>query len=221
MKKIYVKGNYLIIEIDPDNQIINPKKEIIFNREPDTDTFIYKSGGYTRRFNYTEFSKEDGSSFGSLAEFETFIYENTGNFNGGGIAPEPTKNYKEVVGYVNQNGEDNPTLTILYSDVDLKLIETPELFARTNPGEYSLIFSEIIDLEKVFFQNSCYYIASVNSSFSYSDMFFVLDKQESTQNTLNFKNYPNALQGNASGDPITMQPVDMVVNAPFYLRIYE
>lgn len=102
MKKIYSKGNYLFITFLDGGGIIYPKKEILFYRINKTQFFIYQTldKKYYYKYDYSEFTKEDGTAFSSVDEFETFIAENTGNFNSGsGQNPDPqaSENIPKVI----------------------------------------------------------------------------------------------------------------------------
>ena len=102
MKKIYVKGNYLVIDYPNGTKLMSPCPNIKMGRVSNSDEFYYRTIDKTRwlDFTWTEFEKEDGSAFSSIEEFETFVTENTGNFkSGSGQNPDPqaSENIPKVI----------------------------------------------------------------------------------------------------------------------------
>ena len=83
MTKIYAQGNYIVIEANNERTTFQ-KKGVGFEIVNDDGLYIlnYKELpiGY---FNYSDVKKEDGSDYATPLEFETFLFENTGNFNSG------------------------------------------------------------------------------------------------------------------------------------------
>ena len=83
MTKIYSQGNYIVIEANNERNTLQ-KKGVGFEIVNDDGLYIlnYKELpiGY---FNYSDVKKEDGSDYATPLEFETFLFENTGNFNSG------------------------------------------------------------------------------------------------------------------------------------------
>ena len=90
---IYTEGNYFTIKSEVDEYFYGHRKDVIVDKD-NIDLQNY------RVFNVKDFSdkiilkigsilKQDNSSY-SQVEWETFYKENTGNFNGGGTAPNPT-----------------------------------------------------------------------------------------------------------------------------------
>ena len=88
--KIYVKGNYLYVKDSNSKQFSGSSKNIDI-REDDNDGSTYRISGLmgfdsNRVIFLEQVEKENGTPY-SLAEWETFYTQNTGNFNGGGTAP--------------------------------------------------------------------------------------------------------------------------------------
>lgn len=89
MNKVYTKGNYLILELANGTVITQPRKNISFTRVSKTDYFEYvvidkPNSSFNKTYDWTNFVNESGVVVWSSAEeFETFISDNTGNFNSG------------------------------------------------------------------------------------------------------------------------------------------
>lgn len=83
MTKIYAQGNYIVIEANNERNTFS-KKGVGFKIVNDYGLYSlnYKELPIGD-FNYQEVKKEDGSDYTTSLEFETFLFENTGNFNSG------------------------------------------------------------------------------------------------------------------------------------------
>ena len=88
MTKIYAQGNYIVIEANNERKTFQ-KKGVGFEIVNYDGLYSLNDKGLPiGDFNYSEVKKEDGSGYATPLEFETFLFENTGNFNGGGSAPD-------------------------------------------------------------------------------------------------------------------------------------
>lgn len=89
--KIYAKGNYIVVVDVLKNEYFYGTKKEVFVDKSNVNKNTYKIFNVKHFNNETVLQipnilKEDGSAYSEL-EFDTFYQENTGNFNGGGIAP--------------------------------------------------------------------------------------------------------------------------------------
>ena len=83
MTKIYAQGNYIVIEANNERKTFQ-KKGVGFEIVNDDGLYSLNDKGLPMGdFNYSEVKKEDGSDYATALEFETFLFENTGNFNSG------------------------------------------------------------------------------------------------------------------------------------------
>ena len=115
--KIYVKGNYLVIVDTKKNEYFYGIRIEVHVDKSNANTPSYKI------FNVKDFKKdtvitipnilkEDGTAY-SEAEFDTFYQENTGNFNGGGSAPDLSNKWKkeQLSGFTYKINIDNNELS--------------------------------------------------------------------------------------------------------------
>ena len=92
MYKIYESNNYIIVEsINPKETFYGHKKEVFIDKS-NLDKPIYRIFNVRDLKDETlleigQIQKENGDLY-SEAEFDAFYTANTGNFNGGGTAPE-------------------------------------------------------------------------------------------------------------------------------------
>ena len=114
MTKIYAKGNYIVIEA---NNEIKPfqKKGVGFEIVNYDGLYSLNDKGLPiGDFNYSEVKKEDGSDYATPLEFETFLFENTGNFNSGAdVSPNVIENKLD-------KGTYTGTAQDLKNDIDTK-----------------------------------------------------------------------------------------------------
>lgn len=83
MTKIYAQGNYIVIEANNERNTF-PKKGVGFKIVDEDGIYSLSSQELPiGDFDYSEVKKEDGSDYTTALEFETFLFENTGNFNSG------------------------------------------------------------------------------------------------------------------------------------------
>ena len=83
MTKIYAQGNYIVIEANNERKTFQ-KKGVGFEIVNDDGLYSLNYKGIPiGYFNYSDVKKEDGSDYATPLEFETFLFENTGNFNSG------------------------------------------------------------------------------------------------------------------------------------------
>lgn len=83
MTKIYAQGNYIVIEANNERKTFQ-KKGVGFEIVNYDGLYSLNDKGLPiGDFNYSEVKKEDGSGYATPLEFETFLFENTGNFNSG------------------------------------------------------------------------------------------------------------------------------------------
>ena len=83
MTKIYAQGNYIVIEANNERTTFQ-KKGVGFEIVNDDGLYSLNYKGIPiGYFNYSDVKKEDGSDYATPLEFETFLFENTGNFNSG------------------------------------------------------------------------------------------------------------------------------------------
>lgn len=83
MTKIYAQGNYIVIEANNERNTF-PKRDVRFKVVDEDGIYSLSSQELPiGDFNYSEVKKEDGSDYATSLEFETFLFENTGNFNSG------------------------------------------------------------------------------------------------------------------------------------------
>ena len=84
MTKIYAQGNYIVIEANNERKTFQ-KKGVGFEIVNYDGLYSLNDKGLPiGDFNYSEVKKEDGSGYATPLEFETFLFENTGNFNSDG-----------------------------------------------------------------------------------------------------------------------------------------
>ena len=91
MTKIYSQGNYIVIEANNERKTFQ-KKGVGFEIVNYNGLYSLNDKGLPiGDFNYSEMKKEDGSDYATALEFETFLFENTGNFNSGAdVSPNYT-----------------------------------------------------------------------------------------------------------------------------------
>ena len=83
MTKIYAQGNYIVIEANNERKTF-PKRDVRFKVVDEDGIYSLSSQELPiGDFNYSEVKKEDNSDYATALEFETFLFENTGNFNSG------------------------------------------------------------------------------------------------------------------------------------------
>lgn len=122
--------------------------------------------------------------------------------------PPGVNNYKELLGYFNQTGTEDPVFTVIHSD-----FEGGITFKRIFLGTYSLEIQDMLfDLDKVYFQNTIY-VRENDPIFIYSEYYFLFQKKQSLTEKLIFSNNITSYNNQSRGDG--------VVDAPFYLRIYN
>ena len=84
MTKIYAQGNYIVIEANNERKTFQ-KKGVGFEIVNYDGLYSLNDKGLPMGdFNYSEVKKKDGSGYATPLEFETFLFENTGNFNSDG-----------------------------------------------------------------------------------------------------------------------------------------
>jgi hypothetical protein len=133
---------------------------------------------------------------------EKFILETSGS-------GEPVeKDYKELVGYLTQSGEDAPILRIIKNDFN----ETP-IWGRLQIGIYSMSFPTIkFDINKTIFNNvTSFFTTGISQGFLKSLIFSIDDSDE---DSLYFRNQPESIANSSPEDNIT-------IPYPFILRIYN
>ena len=95
MTKIYAQGNYIVIEANNERKTFQ-KKGVGFEIVNYDGLYSLNDKGLPMGdFNYSEVKKEDGSDYATPLEFETFLFENTGNFNSGAdVSPNVIESLK-------------------------------------------------------------------------------------------------------------------------------
>jgi hypothetical protein len=96
MHKIYREGNYIRVISTTTGELFNGTVKEVFVDKNNTQKNAYRLFNVKDLKEDTVFTipnilKEDGAAY-SISEWETFYTENTGNFNGGGAAPEILEN---------------------------------------------------------------------------------------------------------------------------------
>lgn len=120
MTKIYAQGNYIVIEANNERNIF-PKRDVRFKVVDENGIYSLSSQELPiGDFNYSEVKKEDGSDYTTALEFETFLFENTGNFNSGA---DVSPNYIPLTGTeegnpINGNMNVYSGFTMNSSDLD-------------------------------------------------------------------------------------------------------
>lgn len=97
--KVYTKGNYLVVvDVQLNEYFYGIRKEVHVDKSnKNTPTYrIFKVKDFSDALvlQIPNILKEDGSVY-SLEEWETFYTEDTGNFNGGGTAPDLSNKWKK------------------------------------------------------------------------------------------------------------------------------
>ena len=116
MTKIYAQGNYLVIEANDERNTF-PKKGVGFKIIDDGIYSLSSQELPIGDFNYSEIKKEDGSDYTTALEFETFLFENTGNFNSGAdVSPNyipltGTEEGKPIIGNFQYSSEEGVIIT--------------------------------------------------------------------------------------------------------------
>lgn len=154
MKKyrIYREGNYITVVNDTTQENFNGLCKEVFVDKDNKITELYQIfniSGFTDNTLITEqILKSDGSAY-SKAEWETFYTENTGNFNGGGAAPETTDN-KVSVYTVDGTGNKYYSSDYVNELADTKLDKTSiqnenyvylshEFLTNTNSEDFAIV----------------------------------------------------------------------------------
>lgn len=184
MRKIYIQDNYIIVENPDQTKIVNPRRNVKIYRQTSSELFYYKTRDETISFwfYWTNMTKEDGTSFADIQEFETFITENTGNFNsgssGGTIDPQdydladfnnasanPFVQESDLLNKADLVGGKVPS-SQLPSYVD-DVIEEANLAAFPNPGETGKIYVAL-DTNRLYRWTGSNYIEVSSSSITTS-----------------------------------------------------
>lgn len=143
MYKIYVKGNYLVVVDELKNEYFYGKSKEVFIDKNNLNKPEYKIFGVKDLKDGTILSipnilKEAGTAY-TESEFDAFYQENTGNFNGGGIAP-----YKVYEANLTQSGGfGNPPIPTIQENTIGTL--TP---SRVSAGVYKLISAGLFTVGK-------------------------------------------------------------------------
>ena len=126
MTKIYAQGNYIVIESNNERKTFQ-KKGVGFEIVNYDGLYSLNDKGLPMGdFNYSEVKKEDGSDYATPLEFETFLFENTGNFNSGA----------DVSPNVIENKLDKPTLDGTYLVKKTGSVVSYETFSSVNSSNY-------------------------------------------------------------------------------------
>ena len=124
MTKIYAQGNYIVIEANNERKTFQ-KKGVGFEIVNYDGLYSLNDKGLPMGdFNYSEVKKEDGSDYATPLEFETFLFENTGNFNSGAdVSPKVIGSLKALedgLATKLDKGTYTGTASDLKSDIDGK-----------------------------------------------------------------------------------------------------
>ena len=109
MKKIYTKNNYIVIEYG-NIKLMRPKKNIFFTRSSENNKYYLKDTGQKipnelELSLWTDYVDSNDQQFDSLELFETFITENTGNFNSGSIVPPFDPQDYDIAAFTNTSAD--------------------------------------------------------------------------------------------------------------------
>lgn len=205
MNRIYVKGNYLIMSFADGQVISQPRKNISFTRVSNTDYFEYVSidkanSDFNNVYAWQNLAKEDGSPFISADEFETFILNNTGNFNsgssGGGIDPQ---NY-DLADFKNQSSDPFTQESDLINKADLvdgkvpasqlpsyvdDVLEFANLASFPSPGEAGKLYVAL-DSNKIYRWTGSAYIEVSSSSASTPSLYPKVDIIDFIKDSTNY-----------------------------------
>ena len=124
MTKIYAQGNYIVIEANNERNTF-PKRDVRFKVVDEDGIYSLSSQELPiDDFKYSEVKKEDGSDYTTALEFETFLFENTGNFNSGAdVSPKVIGSLKALedgLATKLDKGTYTGTASDLKSDIDGK-----------------------------------------------------------------------------------------------------
>lgn len=152
MTKIYAQGNYLVIEANNGRNTFQ-KKGVGFEivNEDGLYSLNYK-GLPIGDFNYSEVKKEDGLDYTTALEFETFLFENTGNFNSGAVVPP---NYIPLTGT-----EEGKPVT---GDIIIEYNTDKSIRSFNEYGENAIIFNGIFSI------SNSNHLNGTNSSIALTD----------------------------------------------------
>ncbi|WP_183147977.1 autotransporter outer membrane beta-barrel domain-containing protein [Chryseobacterium nematophagum] len=198
MKKLYSKGNYLFIVFPDGREIIKPKKLILFYRINETEFFNYRTPDqeFNHTYKWDEFTKEDDSPFADIDEFETFITENTANFNSGS-AFDP-QNY-DLSDFTNTGSDPFVQESDLANKADLvggkvpasqlpsyvdDVLEFADWASFPNPGEEGKIYVAL-DTNKIYRWSGSTYI-EVSSYIDHLTQRSVIQNVTYTQDSTNY-----------------------------------
>lgn len=175
MTKIYAQGNYIVIEANNKRNTF-PKRDVRFKVVDEDGIYSLSSQELPiGDFNYSDVKKEDGSDYTTALEFETFLFENTGNFNSGADGSPNYNDYSvdEIQAgkfiYLNDNG-DKVSKPKYRKVIQIDNTDEHITGSSINLADY------IANLEKVFptttFENNIEGIHGyVNPGFQYSALF--------------------------------------------------
>lgn len=111
MKRIYVKNNYLIIEMTGSAPLMRPRKNIFFFRSnANPNQYLIKDSlqsipAYFETVLWTDFVKEDGTSFETITEFNDWVTTHTGNFNAGSNIGTFDPSKHDLAEFKNENSD--------------------------------------------------------------------------------------------------------------------
>lgn len=132
--KIYREGNYIRVVDVLTNELFNGAVKDVFIDKSNVQKNEYtiskiKDFDETNTLSIGKILKSDDTAY-SISEWETFYTENTGNFNGGGAAPETLEN-KVNIYTVDGTGEKyytadyiNETTTQIEQDIQAQLVDS-------------------------------------------------------------------------------------------------
>ena len=132
--KIYREGNYIRVVDVLTNELFNGAVKDVFIDKSNVQKNEYtiskiKDFDETNTLSIGKILKSDDTAY-SISEWETFYTENTGNFNGGGAAPETLEN-KVSIYTVDGTGEKyysadyiNETTTQIEQDIQAQLVDS-------------------------------------------------------------------------------------------------
>ena len=144
MYKIYIQNNYFFIQ-DSNSLYEGLKKDVVVkidNTDSLNPEFTFKKledWNESKKIRFSQIVDENGDPFADVDTFITFYTENTGNFNGGGTAPDLT-NYATIQ-YVDEK-------TIFRGAINLST-PSPELsgvYQPTVSGTYTNFGGIVVDL---------------------------------------------------------------------------
>ena len=172
MTKIYAQGNYIVIEANNERKTF-PKRDVRFKIIEDGIYSLISAGLPIDDFDYSEVKKEDNSDYATALEFETFLFENTGNFNSGGVSSPNSNDYSideiQVGRFIYRNAggdkvskpkyrkifvgtQPNPEPLLLMFDENLGNTFDLEILVRKEGNIFRIDNSISYDLNSVFAQ---------------------------------------------------------------------